>query len=146
MMKQNVDVRVTTQVFQDNGDERYDIQAPGTVTSRGMSLYLTYTESLPDQPDTKVLVKFKENQVTITRKSAIKTHLVFRIGLVDNQPYQTAAGMMILATNTSQLNMQVVGNKAEGQIQMAYSLSANGSVIGQYLVSLQFGPKSSILS
>ncbi|GAP02454.1 hypothetical protein FPFC_013360 [Fructobacillus pseudoficulneus] len=146
MNQQEVQLQIVNQVFQDGGDERYEVATDGVLTTKGESFYLAYTETLPEQPDTKVVFKFKGDQVTINRHNVTKTRMVFEMGLVDPQPYQTVAGMMILATNTQKMEIEFDEATGTGQLDLSYSLTANGDVVGQYQVALQFGPKSSILN
>ncbi|MBS9337957.1 DUF1934 domain-containing protein [Fructobacillus parabroussonetiae] len=137
MAGQTVNVTFESKIYQDAGDESYQIQSQGKLVQKGAAWYLTYDESLEDQPRTKVLVKIEEGRVAITRTNVTKTRLVFEKGLVDQQPYQTAAGVMLLATNTSKL-VQAIDESGAGKILLDYALSANGEVVGQYQVSLHF--------
>lgn len=133
-----VNVTFDSKIFQDGGDESYQVQATGQLVQKGASWYLTYDEELPEQPVTQVLVKIEPDRLAITRTNVLKTRLVFEKGLVDHQPYQTAAGMMLLGTNTKTLRIDIDAVSGMGQVELAYSLSANGKVVGQYQVSLQF--------
>lgn len=146
MSQKEVQVKISHQVFQDAGDERYEIETTGVLTIKGDSVYLAYTEKIDDQGETNVVFKFSENQISLSRHNVTKTRMVFRPGLVEHQPYQTVAGMMLLSTNTSQLDFAFDEVQLAGSLDLAYALSANDQVVGQYQVALQFGPKSSILN
>ncbi|MBS9335077.1 DUF1934 domain-containing protein [Fructobacillus sp. M1-13] len=138
MAGQTVKVTFQSKIYQDGGDESYEVTASGQLVQKGAAWYLTYDEALPEQPVTKVLVKIEDDRVAITRSNVTKTRLVFEKGLVDNQPYQTAAGMFILATNTKDFLVSIDEVGKEGKVLLDYSLSANGRVVGQYQVSLHF--------
>lgn len=138
MTGKTVQVQFQSKIFQDEGDESFDIQAKGRLVEKGDALYLTYDEEIAEQPVTKVMVKMEEGRVAISRSNVNKTRLVFEPGLLANQPYQTAAGMMLLDTNTRRFELDLADNKESGKLLLDYSLAANGEVVGQYQVSLQF--------
>lgn len=138
MAGQAVKVTFESKIVQEEGDESYTIEADGRLVQKGAAWYLTYEELLEEQPATKVLVKIEPDHVAITRTNVTKTRLVFERGVVDHQPYQTAAGVMMLGTNTSELLIDIDEEELLGKVALAYSLSANGEVVGQYQVSLQF--------
>lgn len=133
-----VNVTFESKIFQDEGDESYRVTAVGQVIQKKAAWYLSYEELLTGQPATKVFIKIEAGQVAITRTNVTKTRLVFEKGLVDNQPYQTAAGVMLLETNTKTLLVDIDEEAGAGKVHLDYSLSANGEVVGQYQVSLQF--------
>ncbi|MBS9335670.1 DUF1934 domain-containing protein [Fructobacillus papyrifericola] len=138
MVGQAVTVSFESKIYQDEGDESYRVEAEGRLVAKGAAWYLTYEEELPEQPVTKVLVKIEEGRVAITRTNLTKTRLVFEEGLVEHQPYQTAAGMMLLDTNTRDLLVAIDEQAGTGKVLLNYALSANGEVVGQYQVSLHF--------
>ncbi|KMK53083.1 putative beta-barrel protein YwiB [Fructobacillus sp. EFB-N1] len=145
MSQKEVQVKISHQVFQDAGDEHYEVETTGLLTIKGDSVYLAYTEKIDDEGETKVIFKLTEKQISLSRHNVTKTRMVFQLGLVEHQPYQTVAGMMLLSTNTNQLDFTFDESKQAGALDLAYALSANDQVVGQYQVALQFGPKSSIL-
>ncbi|CAH1850846.1 DUF1934 domain-containing protein [Convivina intestini] len=135
-----VQVDLTTQIWQDSGDEKFDFHLPGQLIIRNGTAYLSYTEQLPDQSDTEVRFKLKPQQVGLTRTNENTTHLSFKAQQDQETVYQTAAGPMVLNTYTTGLDLALDQAKGAGQLLLEYVLSSQGQVVGRYRVDLQFKP------
>ncbi|MDF7637764.1 DUF1934 domain-containing protein [Leuconostocaceae bacterium ESL0958] len=136
---QTVKVQVLTQLYQDNGDDRYEIEAQGQFVHKPQADYVTYIEELPEQEPVQVRFKITQDKVTLTRRSAsLQNRLVFDLRQPVSQTYLTAFGSMTMTTSTNKLAASIDANDGRGSLRLHYALQAQQGVIGQYQVFLQF--------
>ncbi|CAK8053543.1 DUF1934 domain-containing protein [Eupransor demetentiae] len=142
---QAVQVHFMSKIYQDGGDESYQVDAPGSLIVRGDSAYLTYIEQLPDQDEVEVLFKFKDEGIRLNRKGPQNNHMAFELDQKRNFKYETAAGPMQLTTRATEIERDFDLEAGRGELGLNYILYQGDQVLGQYRVELQFEPKLSTL-
>lgn len=144
--KQMVQLSLTTTVRQDDDVETFNFDTEGELLVKNDHVYLRYTETIAEQ-QTKVRFKFEPDSVRLHRTGdGQQTQLVFVLDQQVPAFYQTPAGQMHLATYTTQLQIAIDSEKAQGKIAIDYQLIANDQIVGEYALRLQFQAKSSKLN
>ncbi|MDF7626373.1 DUF1934 domain-containing protein [Lactobacillaceae bacterium L1_55_11] len=136
-----VQLQLTTKIFQDGGDERYDFDTQGHLIVRNGAVYLNYDEELPDQEIVQVRFKIRADRIRLNRRAEnYRTSLVFALNQKVPATYPTPAGKIEIETQATRLDWQFDEAKAQGELALDYVLYANQTAVGQNQVRLQFQP------
>ena len=118
------------------GKETHIFEAIGRYTAKKDSAYLQYEEELDGQK-IQTIVKFGNEEALIMRSGAIKMRLPLareeeRIG-----DYQNGPMSLKLQVKTTTLAF-IQEQERTGKFQAVYALYAEGSILGQYELSITY--------
>lgn len=129
-------VKVVTSGFQKDlkgKHEKVAHLAEGQYYFRNNKHYVKYDDSALDKENViATTIKTDGRKLTIFRRGAVETEMIFLHGEMTRTSYHTPYGPMELEIDTRQLeiNMDEVGG--QGEIDLFYDLAVNGSPVGEY--------------
>ncbi|TQR18165.1 DUF1934 domain-containing protein [Psychrobacillus soli] len=129
-MKKTVTVRLLSTIkHPDTAAETFDIQTTGELTIKGEQPYLVY-EEMQNEKTVKTTVKLNSDSALILRSGGVKMRLPFVQGERQTGSYDPGYGVMMITTNTKQLNFE------DGHFRVEYELLINEEIAGTYTLEL----------
>jgi uncharacterized beta-barrel protein YwiB (DUF1934 family) len=89
--------------------------------------YFLYEETREDLLSTKSMIKINEEELTITKKGFLTTHMVFQENKSNTCSYHTPYGEIVFEIATKKIQFELSENKM--QIQVAYTLKSQGETL-----------------
>ena len=83
-------------------------------------------------------LRIEKDRVTLTRKGAISTHLLFQEGKRAFSQYVTEAGYLMMGVNVHHIRQRLDQNG--GQLELDYALEMNHCVVGENHFSVTIRP------
>ena len=104
--------------------ESIEVIQRGQYYQRNGSHYLVYEEPVEGTNDVILnRIKFKDNEVQVTKKGAVNTMLSFKEHEKNMTNYATPFGNLIMGINTHQINLKM--NESNLEISVDYALDVN---------------------
>ncbi|MFJ8067181.1 DUF1934 domain-containing protein [Psychrobacillus sp. NPDC096426] len=129
-IKKTVNVRLRSTIRHPNvAAETFDIQATGELTLKGAQPYLVY-EEMQNEKAVKTTVKLNSDSALILRSGGVKMRLPFIKGELQTGSYDSGYGIMMITTNTKQLDFE------DGHFLVEYELLINEEIAGTYTLEL----------
>ncbi|WP_246096821.1 DUF1934 domain-containing protein [Psychrobacillus soli] len=129
-IKKTVTVRLLSTIkHPDTAAETFDIQTTGELTIKGEQPYLVY-EEMQNEKTVKTTVKLNSDSALILRSGGVKMRLPFVQGERQTGSYDPGYGVMMITTNTKQLNFE------DGHFRVEYELLINEEIAGTYTLEL----------
>jgi uncharacterized beta-barrel protein YwiB (DUF1934 family) len=111
--------------------EPFELTAFGRYSEKGDSTYLQYDEMMPEGT-IHTTVKLKNGEVLILRKGAVDMRLHFITNKKTPGTFHTEHGTMLTEADTKKVTID------EGQVEVRYDLSIQGSPAGTYHMNIQY--------
>ncbi len=129
-------VKVVTSGFQKDltgKREKVAHLAEGQYYFRNNKHYVKYDDSDIDEENViATTIKTDGGKLTIFRRGAVDTEMIFLHGEMTRTSYHTPYGPMELEINTRQLEINMNEVEGRGEIDLFYDLAVNGSPVGEY--------------
>ena len=129
-------VKVVTSGFQKDlkgKKEKVAHLAEGQYYFRNNKHYVKYDDSdLDNENVIATTIKTDGGKLTIFRRGAVDTEMIFLHGEMTRTSYHTPYGPMELEINTRQLEINMDEARGQGEIDLFYDLAVNGSPVGEY--------------
>ncbi|MBQ1416999.1 MAG: DUF1934 domain-containing protein [Selenomonas sp.] len=129
-------VKVVTSGFQKDlkgKREKVAHLAEGQYYFRNNKHYVKYDDSDLDKENViATTIKTDGGKLTIFRRGAVDTEMIFLHGEMTRTSYHTPYGHMELEINTRQLEINMDEARGQGEIDLFYDLAVNGSPVGEY--------------
>ena len=129
-------VKVVTSGFQKDlkgKREKVAHLAEGQYHFRNNKHYVKYNDSDLDKENViATTIKTDGGKLTIFRRGAVDTEMIFLHGEMTHTSYHTPYGPMELEINTRQLEINMDEARGQGEIDLFYDLAVNGSPVGEY--------------
>ena len=129
-------VKVVTSGFQkDLKGQREKVAhlAEGQYYFRNKKHYIKYDDSAMDKENViATTIKTDGDRLTLFRRGAVDTEMTFSHGEMTRSMYHTPYGPMELEIHTRQLEIHMDEVGANGEIDLFYDLTVNGSPVGEY--------------
>lgn len=129
-------VKVVTSGFQKDltgKREKVAHLAEGQYYFRNNKHYVKYDDSDIDEENViATTIKTDGGKLTIFRRGAVDTEMIFLHGEMTRTSYHTPYGPMELEINTRQLEINMNEVEGWGEIDLFYDLAVNGSPVGEY--------------
>jgi uncharacterized beta-barrel protein YwiB (DUF1934 family) len=104
--------------------EEIEVIQRGQYYQRNGSHYLMYEEPIEGTNDTIInRIKFKENEVQVTKKGAVNTMLSFRENEKNMTNYATPFGNLVMGIHTHQIDLNIQEEKI--LVHVDYALDVN---------------------
>lgn len=134
-----VHVNVSTQIKQGNELEEFTIETTGNFTVIGDVGYLRYYEKYTDQADALVTLKFKDEQLQLTRRQEdLLLRMIFDKQTRQRANYRIGANNLSLETLTQDLQINLIASQNSGAVLVDYQLHSGHELLGEYKIRLQF--------
>lgn len=115
--------------------EEIEVIQKGRYYQRNGSHYLVYEEPIEESSDTiQNRIKFKEDEVSVTKKGAVNTMLSFRKNEKNMTNYVTPYGNLVMGINTRQINLLMTED--EIRIHVDYGLDINYEFLADCKISI----------
>ena len=105
-MNKNVKVSLSSYQKTDSGAEEIKVSALGTYSLINGRHFVKYNEKTDDGKENKVLLKFEENLLEMTKSGEAASTLVFEEGIKTEGSYRTPFGAFIITTDTIFINLE----------------------------------------
>lgn len=131
-----VTLKLTTVIRQEGDEETFTFEEYGTITPMGDTLYLRYIEN---QAGLETPVTFKmtpAGEVSLKRSGQSDVRLQFAPDATIPTRYVTPQGSMSIDVRTNDL--KTVLDEDFGHVNVAYSLLAGETLLGDYSLELHF--------
>jgi uncharacterized beta-barrel protein YwiB (DUF1934 family) len=128
-MKDNARITVKGNQNASSEDELIEMQTTGKWFTKDNKDYIFYNDTeLIESVETKTRVTIDGNTVSIIRKGATNTHLVFEKGITHMIPYETPFGILDMVSSTK--DIQVSRKLDSIELTVMYSLEMNQQDMG----------------
>ncbi len=128
-MKDNARITVKGNQNASSQDELIEMQTTGKWFTKDNKDYIFYNDTeLIESVETKTRVTIDGNTVSIIRKGATNTHLVFEKGITHMIPYETPFGILDMVSSTK--DIQVSRKLDSIELTVMYSLEMNQQDMG----------------
>ena len=109
----NKKVKVSLSSYQDTeaGVEEFRVSAPGTYSLINDRHFIKYEEKTDDNAINKVLLKFDNNFLEMTKSGEVRSTLTFTEGDNTEGYYKTPYGTFLIETDTKKLDVKT-GNSS----------------------------------
>ena len=115
--------------------EAIEVIQKGQYYQRNGSHYLVYEEPVEGSSD-RILnrIKFKTDEVQVTKKGAVNTMLSFKQNEKNMTNYATPYGNLIMGINTHQINLKM--NESKLEIHVDYALDINYEFVADCKIAI----------
>ena len=129
-MKQKVTLSIEgRQTYQDQDPEIIELVTEGTMEFRSGGWDISYEESeLTGLAGVTTTFRVEPGKVTLTRKGALSSQMVFQEGVVHESLYQMPFGALMLSVKASSVFFDIVPDG--GVIDLSYNISIENSEAG----------------
>ncbi|PWF99317.1 DUF1934 domain-containing protein [Levilactobacillus bambusae] len=134
-------IHLQTEIKQDDDITSYKLDVQGRLVQMGQTIYIRYVEQDPesDYQPVPVTMKLSANgDVQLTRSAENRLRLLFKAGKRIRAQYQTPFGSIPVETVTPLLDVSFRDRPFGGNVKIDYNLYANGELVGDYKIRLQF--------
>ncbi|MFC0233414.1 DUF1934 domain-containing protein [Vagococcus entomophilus] len=129
-----IQIKMRTTITQGDQTEEFPYNIVGQLFQKSGQTYIRYQESAK----IKVTLKVTDTgAVHLLRAGETRTKLTFEKEQTHLTHYQTPYGNVPLSIHTQQLFCEIK-EEVTGQIEVHYQLQANGEVLGDYQLYLEF--------
>ena len=106
-MNKNVKVSLSSYQKTDSGAEEIKVSSLGTYSLINGRHFVKYNEKTDDGKENKVLLKFEENLLEMTKSGEAASTLVFEEGIKTEGSYRTPFGAFIITTDTKKVDVKI---------------------------------------
>lgn len=107
-----------------SGDDNIEVFLPGQYYKRGDSHYLVYEEILDSSKSTcKNMIKFNKKSMTLSKKGAINTSMIFDLDKKNLTNYATPYGSIMIGLDTH--SIKLTETDTDINLKINYSLDVN---------------------
>lgn len=132
-----VKIHLVTTVRQDGDEEVYEMVVFGRLFHKGQAVYLEYDE-VQEDGTVHSIVKIGDNEATILRSGIVNMRLKFKINERMSGSHVSEVGSLLLTTNAQKIFHEENKDTREGQIQLHYDLSMQGTAVGHYQMVINY--------
>ena len=129
-MKKNVVLSIQgRQRYEDQAPEVIELTTEGTMEFSNGGWDITYEESaLTGLEGVTTIFRVEPDKVTLTRKGALNSHMVFQQGVPHDSLYQMPFGALLLTVNATSVFYDIVPDG--GVIDLSYSINIENTQAG----------------
>lgn len=135
-----IQIKMRTTISQENQTEEFPFDIEGKFFQKNGQTYIRYQEVVDQEKQTEIQVTLKvtdTGEIHLLRAGETRTKLTFEKESTHLTHYQTPYGNVPLSIYTQQLFCEIK-EEVTGQIEVHYQLQANGEVLGNYQLFLEF--------
>lgn len=121
-MRENIRLSIISTQYVDNETEGpVELLTDGVIYKTDDKLTIEYSDSVtPGIDEIRTLIEMENNRVTMSRKGALKSDMIFEKGRTYEGRYETPFGAMSLRVFPTLVDMDIAEDK--GSIDLAYEL------------------------
>ena len=129
-MKQNVVLSIVgRQSYLDQEPEQLELVTEGVLEDKGNSWILRYEESeLTGMAGVTTTFRVEPGKVTLDRKGALKSRMVFQENVVHDSLYQMPFGALMLSVKATSVFFDIVPDG--GVIDLSYNIEIENTQVG----------------
>lgn len=137
-MKELVSVRVRGVQRCGGGEEVTELACEGVFRKTADGWLLAYDEPSAEG-SVKALLRFSDGRVTLTRRGAVRSEMIFAAGECHRVSYALSAGSLTMEVNTDSFRASLDG--ARGTLELRYRLILHGKTMSENRLTVDLLPR-----
>ncbi|WP_181186154.1 DUF1934 domain-containing protein [Alkalicoccus urumqiensis] len=139
MNKMDVAIRIQTTIRDGKQRERHTMDCEGELMWRGSLLVLRFQEPHEEETDrTHQTMQLRDGRLSVQRKGAVEMNQRFVEGVKTEGTFTSAAGPMLMETDTETVDYTWNEAEQQGRINLVYVLRLAGQQTGTYSMVVTF--------
>lgn len=130
-------IGMQTVIHDGSRQETTNVQAKGTLTSKGNATYIRYEEEMAEAGSVRNVVKIGQNDVTIVRNGAVSMRQRFQEGVTTEGRYKSPVGTMKMETETKRVTYDWDGENGCGRFCLDYDLTLQDRGVGRFELTMK---------